>query len=174
MIFREVFRRFAEGMCEKSIAKDLNPTYPGQNWRPNTIHMMLRNSKYVGRFTFNRREWRNHPMIGRRVYRWRPKEQWEEQVFKDLRIIDDETREKVQTRLRSRQHLFAERKSLTTHLLSWLLICHRCGGRYSIIGQTYYGCRNHFESGTCPNDIRIRRKAIESLVISPLTQNLLD
>lgn len=172
-ILRHIFRRFAEGMCEKSIAKDLNRTYPGQNWRPNTIYIMLRNYKYVGRFSFNRREWRKNPMTGRRVCRWRPKEQWEEQVFDDLRIIDDDTWEKVQTRLSTRRHLFTERKSRTTHLLSGLLICHRCGGRYSIIGQTYYGCRNHFESGTCSSDIRIRREAIESLVISLLTRNLL-
>ena len=172
VILREIIRRFAEGMCEKSIAKALNRTYPGQNWRPNTIYMMLRNSKYVGIFTFNRREWRKNPTTGRRVYRWRPKEQWEVKVFEDLRIVDEETWEKVQTRLGTRRHLFAERKSRTTHLLSGLLVCHRCGGRYSIIAQTSYGCRNHCESGTCANDIRIRREAIESLVISALAQNL--
>ena len=37
----------------------------------------------------------------------------------------------------------------------------------------YNGCRNHFESGTCANDIRIRREAIETIVIKGLTENLL-
>ena len=171
-ILRELFQLFAAGKCEKSIAKELNRKYSGQNWRPNTIYTMLRNTRYVGQFTFNRREWRKNPATGRRVYRWRPEAQWETQTFKNLRIIDHEIWEKVQLRLQTRQHLFADRKCRTNHLLSGFLICHRCGGRYSIISKSYYGCRNHYESGTCENDLRIRLEAVESLVISALAQQL--
>jgi site-specific DNA recombinase len=101
-----------------------------------------------------------------------PQTQWEGITSEALRIIDDETWDAVQRRLRSRQHLFSGRRSATTHLLSGLLVCDECGGRFSIVARVYYGCRNHSESGTCPNDLRIRREAIENLVIGELARHL--
>jgi len=168
----QVFKLFGDGLGEKAIAKHLNLNNPGRPWRPNTIYLMLQNSKYVGQFYFNRREWRKSPETGRRVYRWRPRVQWESRVVEALRIIDDETWEAVQRRLKARQHLFSRRRSATAHLLSGLLICDRCGGRLSIVAKDYYGCRNHSESGTCSNDLRIRREAVEELVIRELARRL--
>jgi len=173
-VVREIFRLFGDGVCEKTIAKTLNRKYPSHTWWPNTICMMLRNTRYYGLFTFNKREWLKSPLTGRRVYRLRPADQWEVQNLEALRIIDDLTWEKVQTRIRTRQHLFANRRTRTNHLLSGLLICPRCGGRYSIISRSYYGCRNHFESNACANDIRIRLEALESMILSALAQQLLS
>src|SRR5262249_33075524 len=51
-VVREIFRLFRTGHGEKSIAKLLNASRPGRNWRPNTIYLMLQNPKYVGRFYF--------------------------------------------------------------------------------------------------------------------------
>jgi hypothetical protein len=133
---------------------------------------MLQNSKYVGQFHFNRREWRKNPETGRRVSRWRPRDEWESRVIEALRIIDDEAWEAVQRRLKARQHLFSRRRSATAHLLSGLLICDRCGGRLSIVTEDYYGCRNHSESSTCLNDLRIRREAVEELIIRELARHL--
>jgi site-specific DNA recombinase len=169
---RELFRLFRDGHGEKAIAKQLNATNPGRAWRPNTIYLMLQNPKYVGQITFNRREWHKNPDTGRRVYRLRPPDQWERITSEALRIIDDETWNTVQRRLRGRQHLFSNRRSATVHLLSGLLVCHRCGGRFSIVARDYYGCRNHTESGTCPSDLRIRREAIENVVIGELARRL--
>ena len=171
---RDIFQLFREGHGEKAIAKRLNGANPARVWRPNTIYLMLRNPKYVGRISFNRREWQKNPETGRRVYRLRPPDQWEGVTSEALRIIDDETCNAVQRRLRSRQHLFAGRRSATVHLLSGLLICDRCGGRFSIVAKDYYGCRNHSESGSCANDLRIRREAIEDLVIRELALHLSD
>jgi site-specific DNA recombinase len=124
---------------------------------------------FYGRYSyFNRREWRKNPETGRRVYWWRPRDQWESRTIEGLRIIDNETWEAVQRRLKSRQHLFSRRRSATAHLLSGLLICDRCGGRLSIVAKDYYGCRNRIESGTCSNDLQIRREAVEELVIREL------
>ena len=167
-----LFKLFRDGLGEKAIAKQLNLNNTGRPWRPNTIYLMLQNSKYVGQFYFNRREWRKNPETGRRVYRWRPRDQWESRVIEALRIIDDETWEAVQRRLKTRQHLFSRQRSATVHLLSGLLICDRCGGRLSIVAKHYYGCRNQIESGTCPNDLRIRREAVEELVIRELALRL--
>src|SRR5215472_15513547 len=172
VVVGQIFKLFRDGLGEKAIAKHLNLNNPGRPWRPNTIYLMLQNSKYMGQFYFNRREWRKSPETGRRVYRWRPRVQWESRVVEALRIIDDETWEAVQRRLKARQHLFSRRRSATAHLLSGLLICDRCGGRLSIVAKDYYGCRNHSESGMCPNDLRIRREAIEELVIRALARHL--
>jgi site-specific DNA recombinase len=169
---REIFRLFREGLGEKAIAKQLNAQHTGRAWRPNTVYLMLQNPRYVGRFYFNRREFRKNPETGRRVCRWRPEEQWECMTIDDLRIIDDETWEAVQQRTRTRRHMFSHRRSATAHLLSGLLICDACGGRLSIVAKDYYGCRNHAESGTCSNDLRIRREAIEEIVIGELAQQL--
>jgi site-specific DNA recombinase len=171
-LVRQIFHLFQDGLAEKAIAKRLNSQNTGRAWRPNTIYLMLQNSKYVGRFHFNRREWRKHPETGRRVYRWRPREQWESRSEEDLRIVNDDTWNAVQRRLQTRQRLFERRRSATAHLLSGLLICDRCGGRFSIVAKDYYGCRNHAESGMCPIDLRIRREAIEELVIRGLAQHL--
>src|SRR5262249_50005688 len=116
--------------------QQLNLNYTGRPWRPNTVYLMLQNSKYVGRFYFyfyfyfyfNRREWRKNPDTGRRD-RSRPRDQWESRVIENLRIVDDETWESVHRRLKTRQHLFSRRRAATAHLLSALLICDRCGGR---------------------------------------------
>ena len=173
-VVRQIFQLFREGLGEKAIAKRLNLQSTSRLWRTNTIYFMLQNSKYVGRFYFNRREWRKHPETGRRVYRWRPRDRWESRVTDPLRIVDDESWDAVQRRLQTRQRLFAHRRSATAHLLSGLLICDRCGGRLSIVAKDYYGCRNHSESGTCLNDLRIRREAIEEIVIRALAQHLPD
>src|SRR5262244_613595 len=171
-VVERIFKLFRDGLGEKAIAKQLNLNNAGRPWRPNTIYLMLQNSKYVGQFYFNRREWRKNPETGRRVYRWRPREQWESRVIDTLRIIDSETWDAVQRRLQTRQRLFSRRRSATVHLLSGLLICDRCGGRLSIVAKDYYGCRNQIESGTCPNDLRIRREAVEELVIRELALRL--
>jgi site-specific DNA recombinase len=171
-VVRRMFQLFREGLGEKVIAKQLNLNGTGRPWRPNTIYLMLQNPKYMGQFYFNRREWRKHPETGRRVYRWRPREQWESRAIDALRIIDNETWEAVQRRLQTRQRLFARRRSATAHLLSGLLICDRCGGRLSVVAKDYYGCRNHAESATCLNNLRIRRETLEELVIQALARRL--
>src|SRR5262249_7741045 len=53
---RKIFHLFRQGLAEKAIAKRLNHQSTGRTWRPNTIYLMLQNSKYIGHFYFNRRE----------------------------------------------------------------------------------------------------------------------
>jgi site-specific DNA recombinase len=171
-LVREIFRLFKEGNGEKAIAKRLNTQHIGRVWRSNTICLMLKNEKYAGRFFFNRREWIKNPETGRRVYRLRAREQWDTRICEDLRIVDDRTWEAVQQRLRTRRHLFVNRASRTSHLLSGLLFCDTCGGRLSIVGKDYYGCRNNAESGACANDIRIHRTSIEQAILSALAKHL--
>ena len=137
-------RMFGEGYGEKVIAKQLNKGHTGRLWRPSTIYFMLQNSRYAGKFYFNRREWRKNPETGRRVYRWRPKDQWESRFIEGLRIVDDATWEAAQHRLRTRKHLFSTGTS-GIPLLSGILVCDGCGGPFTLISNCY-GCKNRAES----------------------------
>jgi hypothetical protein len=78
----------------------------------------------------------------------------------------------VQQRLRSRKRLFARGRSRTQHLLSGLVFCERCGGCLSVVGKDCYGCRNHAESGSCSNSLRVHRTALEQVILSELARYL--
>lgn len=171
-VVRRIFEWFKEGLGEKALAKRLNAEATGRSWRANTIFCMLQNEKYIGRFTFNRRQWIKNPETGRRAYRWRPPEEWEIRQSEELRIIDDETWEKIRRRLRTRRHLFSNVREGASHLLSGLLVCELCGGAFTIVGKDYYGCRNHTTVGTCSNPVRIRRATIERLAVDTVSTNL--
>jgi DNA invertase Pin-like site-specific DNA recombinase len=169
---RRIFALFAEGNGEKAIARELNAGGSGRPWRANTIFSRLRNAKYNGHFFFNQREWFKNPQTGKRVYRRRPRDQWEHRYDADLMIVDDATWNAVQERLNTRRHMFSKKRTAARHLLSGLLVCPDCGGRYSIVGRHYYGCRNNRESGTCGNDISVNRESLEHLVVGRLAAEL--
>jgi len=171
-VVRKIFQLFGDGLGEKTIARQLNASETHKRWRANTIYLMLRNPRYLGRCVFNRREWRKNPETGKRVYRWRPSEQWESKQIEELRIVENEVWQKAQVRIATRPHLFSQRRTATIHLLSGLLYCDSCGGRFSIVARDYYGCRNHAESGSCSVGLRIHREAIEELVIDQLARHL--
>ena len=62
-----VFKEFAEGSSESQIVRQLNAEgVPGrrrtkQGWSPATVHRMLPNEKYIGRWIWNKTETRRHP-----------------------------------------------------------------------------------------------------------------
>ena len=62
-----VFKEFAEGSSESQIVRQLNAEgVPGrrrtkQGWSPATVHRMLRNEKYIGRWIWNKTETRRDP-----------------------------------------------------------------------------------------------------------------
>ena len=59
-------------------------------------------------------------------------------------------------------------------LLSGLLTCGGCGGKYGIIVNDRYGCLGHFRKGTCDNGRTIRRDDIERRVLAGLTDKLVS
>jgi site-specific DNA recombinase len=59
-------------------------------------------------------------------------------------------------------------------LLSGLLKCGCCGGRYGIITRDRYGCLNRYRRGTCDNGHTIRRDHIESRVLAGLAEKLVS
>src|SRR5258708_35246228 len=59
-------------------------------------------------------------------------------------------------------------------LLSGLLTCGCCGGKYGIVVNDRYGCLGHFRQGTCDNGPTVRRDDIERRVLAGLTDKLVS
>ena len=100
----------------------------------------------------------------------------------ELRIVDDVLWEAVKTRQsgirnsegvnRAREKRFWEKRR-AKHILTGLVFCGFCGGRFASVGQDYLACSAARGRGTCSNRSSIRRQHIEDLVLQALKQRLL-
>jgi hypothetical protein len=106
----------------------------------------------------------------------------------ELRIVEDSLWEAV----RSRQAELARQFEATTSglreararkmnelrrpvfLLSGLLECGRCGGKYGIVVNDRYGCLNRYRRGTCDNGHTIRRDVIERRALAGISEKLVS
>ena len=85
-------------------------------------------------------------------------------------IISPNTRYRAQRRRpRGQNGLFrlvrSERARRPRYLLSGLLRCGTCGGGFSKISQTHYGCSTARNKGTCRNLLTLRRDDLEAKVL---------
>ena len=120
------------------------------------------------------------PSTGKRQARPnRPEEVVTEDV-PDLRIVPDELWDRVKSRQEATRRATAdpagtrpERARRARHLFSGLLVCGCCGGGYTVIGKTRYGCASARNKGTCDNRRTIAREILEAKVLSGLRERLL-
>ena len=198
-IVRRIFRAFAAGNSPKAIAVDLNrqgiPGPLGRAWGDTSIrgHVsrgtgILNNELYAGVLVWNRQRFVKDPATGRRVSRKNPESQWIRTEVPHLRIVDDALWQAVRNRQQDIARLFEataigvrEARAKRLHaakrpvsLLSGLLICGCCGGRYGLIIRDRFGCLNHHRRGTCDNNRTIRRERIEQRVLSGLEDKLVS
>jgi site-specific DNA recombinase len=192
VVVRRIFREFAEGRSPRAIAKALNaegiPGPDGRQWRDTTIRGqvdrgtgLLNNSLYVGRLEWNRCSYIKDPKTGKRVARPNPQDVWEIAEVPELRIVDDGLWDAV--KLRQRGLSFEIRRDdrgnalNRTHrrkfLLSGLLKCGCCGGRFSIMAPDRYGCATRRSKGTCNNNAMVYRQEIEARVLAGLKERLM-
>ena len=183
---RQIFNDYAAGKSPKAIAHALNrknvPGPSGKGWGPSTINGnwrrgtgVLNNELYIGRLVWNRLSYVKNPDTGRRVSRLNPESEWIVKDVPELRIIDQALWDKVKARqqgLRTEKS-FHERQR-PRKLLSYLLKCGCCGGGFSKISATYYGCSNARNKGTCDNRLGIKQADLEGLVLSALQSRLMD
>ena len=124
---------------------------------------------------WNRQRFIKDPNTGKRVSRPNPEANWIRTEVPELRIVDDE----LWRRVKLRQAELAKQFEATTmgvraaraerlnrlrrpaFLLSGLLTCGCCGGKYGIIVNDRYGCLGHFRKATCDNGRTVRRDDIE-------------
>jgi DNA invertase Pin-like site-specific DNA recombinase len=198
-IVRRVFREFASGRSPRSIALGLNhedvPGPFGSTWGDTTIrghacrgNGILNNELYVGCLVWNRQRFIKDPSTGRRVSRRNPEAEWIRTGVPELRIVDNEFVASRQgppgrarpyprrhhgrrTRGRAKRINSARRHAF---LLSGLLVCGCCRGKYGIITKERYGCLNHHRRASCSNSRTIQRAIIEERVLAGLTERLVS
>ncbi len=198
-IVRRIFREFAAGRSPIAIATDLNRDGIGgpfgRPWGDTTIrgHVsrgngLVNNELYIGILVWNRQRFIKDPNTGKRVSRANPETEWIRTDVPAQRIIDDALWQSVKNRQAVLTKLF-ERTTMAVrearakrmyhahrpaYLLSGLLTCGVCDGRYGIVAAERYGCRNHFRRGTCDNGRTIARDQIERRILSGLREKLVS
>ncbi|MFD2172043.1 recombinase family protein [Tumebacillus lipolyticus] len=146
-----------------------------QNWQPEVIHRMLKKPVYIGQVNFRMTEKRNGKVV------MRPKEEWivVEQAHES--IIDDETWQSCQNRLKDTK----SKQSVTTDFslceLASLISCHNCGKKmvrqYSV--QRYEkknGGSSIYEKEflRCMCGVYVKYRDVETRLIEILNQFVLD
>jgi site-specific DNA recombinase len=199
-IVRRIFRAFAAGKSPKAIAVELNregiPGPLGRAWGDTSIrgHVsrgtgILNNELYAGVLVWNRQRYVKDPATGRRVSRPNPTSQWIRTEVPHLHLVDDALWQAARHRQQDIARLFEAATTLGARaarakrlhaarrpvsLLSGLLTCGCCGGRYGLILRERFGCLNHHRRGTCANNRTIRRERIEQRVLSGLADRLVS
>jgi DNA invertase Pin-like site-specific DNA recombinase len=199
IVVRRIFREFASGRSPRAIATDLNrdgiPGPFGRAWGDTTIRGhairgtgVVNNELYAGALVWNRQRYLKDPNTGRRVARPNPEDKWVRTEVPELRIVDDE----LWRRVKLRQGELSKQFEATTNgvrasrasrmngmrrpafLLSGLLTCGCCNGKYGIVVNDRYGCLSHFRKGNCDNGRTVRRDDIERRVLAGLTDKLVS
>lgn len=195
-IVRRIFAEYRDGRSLAGIAGMLNAEavppprahtrHRRKGWVDSTVRAMLHNEKYVGEWTFKKRQWRKVPGTNIRRPRLRPEAEVMRQQREHLRIIPDEVWQAVQTRLHEVRTHYTKTADgrpkgrsapggSTPHLLSGLLICDRCGGVMVITGGNparYYGCSEHHKRKTCQNRLSVRGDVAQRCILATLRARL--
>ncbi len=197
-IVRRVFRDFAAGISPRALARQLNdegvPGPGGKLWIDSTLRGhakrgtgIINNELYIGRIVWNRLRYMKDPESGKRVSRLNPPEQWIVKEVPELRIVDDALWQAAKDQQAALTVRYAKVIAATragrarmlneTHrprtLLSGLVFCGCCGGRYSLRGQGRYACSNHVMNASCENSRTIKRTDLEARVLAGLKDRLM-
>ncbi|TXL75228.1 recombinase family protein [Vineibacter terrae] len=181
-----IFNEYAAGKSPKAIAHGLNkrkiPGPSGKGWGPSTINGnwrrgtgLLNNELYIGRRIWNRLAYVKDPDTGNRVSRLNDQAAWIVKDVPELRIIDQALWDQVKQRqlgLRQEKSFFDRQRPRM--LLSYLLKCGSCGGGFSKISASHYGCSTARNKGTCNNRLTIRQDELEGFMLGALQSRLMD
>ena len=188
-IVNRIFREYAAGRSPKTIANQLNreciPCPSGKEWDSSTINGnrkrgtgVLNNELYIGWLVWNRQRFLKDPDTGKRIARLNPESEWIRKEVPELRIVEQDLWEKVRARQKKLSHntrkgqFWANQRP--KNLFSYLLKCGCCGGGYSKISSTHYGCSTARNKGTCPNRLSIKQEVLESAILNALQNHLMD
>ena len=188
---RRIFRDYANGISPKKIAEALNaeqiPGPSGRGWGASTLHGnrehgtgILNNELYIGRQIWNRLTYAKDPDTGKRVSRLNPQDEWVISDVPEMRIIEQSLWDAAKARqgaLKTKNtgdNIWDRRRSRT--LFSGLLKCGCCGGGFSKVSQTQFGCSTARNKGKalCTNKLTISQTDLEERVLNALHDNLMD
>jgi len=188
-IVRRIFREYGhENKSPKAIAAQLNkdgiPCPSGAAWGQSTINGnrkrgtgILNNHLYVGELIWNRLRMIKDPSTGKRLSRQNDESEWIRKDMPELRILTDD----LWNTAKARQKALDKAKpalwqtNRPQYLLSGLTKCGVCGGGYSKINSSHYGCSASKNKGeaVCVNRKTIKREILEDYVLSALKTRLM-
>lgn len=179
-IIAKAFKMYANGDALNDVVRMMNrECAPDRTWSKSGVEAMLQNPIYIGHRVRNRTKQVSHPGTEAvTTERIDDPSLWLSYDDETLRIVDQETWERVERRRASRSggvRIEAPRVKLLTGLLV-------CGGKrpqgepcektVTTSARNYYVCNGHY-TGTCTSQVSFRREAIEALVLPALGQHLL-
>jgi len=190
---RWVFDRYAEGWSVPSIVHDLNrrgvKSPRGGTWAVSAVHGsaarglgLLHNEIYSGRVVWNRRQWLKDPETGKRKYIERPRDEWQIREQPELRIVDEQTWQRVRRRIegvQQRGQALAKAKKggrPARTLFGGLLTCPACSGPIVAVNTTRYGCSVHKDRGAavCTNAHTVDRAMLDKRLLAVVREELLQ
>ena len=154
-VVKNIFSWYASGKSYDYIVDHLQGV-TSKRGRPigkNSLNNLLQNERYIGVYTWNKRKYKL-------LRKWaggglNPNVTRIENAIPP--IIDKETWERVQKRMKDNKHSNARNKARRTYLLSGLIECEACGSAY--VGHTstnkkgfetrYYCCGNKYRTHEC-------------------------
>ena len=145
---------------------------------------ILNNERYIGRVIYNRVSTRKNPQTGKNEKQFNPEEEWTITECPEQRILSDELWDRVKARQRALDNKAdrdgssmqrAQRKKRPARLLSGLFECSECGGGFSMISATHYGCSNARNKGEaiCSNRKSIHAGKLEERVLETVRTHLM-
>ena len=137
-IVRIIFEKYAHDVGYNQILSYLNRmgyrTKRGQPFGRNSLYSILQNEKYVGKYIFNRKQEKG--TSGKRNPTLKPKEEWI--VIDDgvPAIVDQQTFDIVQFKIKGNREKARMYRAREIYLLLGLIICGECGE--SMYGNTRF------------------------------------
>ena len=184
-IVRIIFEKYAHDVGYNQILSYLNGmgyrTKRGKLFAKNSLYSILQNEKYVGKYIFNKINKRLEKGVsGKRNPTLKPQNK---QIVIDgglPAIIDQQTFDIVQFKMKNNRDKAGMYKSREIYLLSGLIICGECGevmyGNTRICGRnktrySSYRCYGGAKKRGCKNK-EIRREYIDNYVLDQLYEKL--
>lgn len=195
-VIRRIFQSFADGKSIRSIVCELNDEgirgrrSLGRGWSPATVSRILKNEKYIGRWTWNRSETRRDPLSGRKRRFLKDQSEWHRTEDQALRVVSQDVWDRVQARWTEVERAWPIRRSdrddgkpqrsyveaNPTHLLSGMLRCGSCGRAMAQVsgkGSGYYGCLTATKNA-CDNKLLVPRRMAERRLLGAVRSQVED
>ncbi|SNX54039.1 recombinase family protein [Thermoanaerobacterium sp. RBIITD] len=169
---RLIFKMYNDGYGYRHIIDELNlhgyKTKKGNTFSKNSLHDILKNEKYIGKYIFNKGTKYKHNICK------------EDVIIIDNAIpaiIDKDLFEEVQKKMEKAKRTQAAHNVKRIYLLSGLIECGICGASMTgCLGKqkyTYYRCNNKQRTKQCDNK-DINQDMIENYILSELQEKIFN
>ena len=151
-----------------------------RGWPGSTIRGILRNTAYIGKWTYGEHKWTKDPTTGKRRRRKARPEEVQKISQPLLRIIDEQTWGDAQKRIQDVGSKYQKAKGKapnrkSNYPLSGLLVCDKCGATMVIVGGSscrYYKCGDFHKRKNCSMSQGLREDQISHAVVGVIQKRL--